>query len=239
MDSNSIQDRIGSASISLNKSVVAGELINFTITYTAGFFGIDDSGSIKICTRFATDMGKPQFTAPDKPNYVSIVASNGATLEYRFDPKDNIRPWDKTIYIKIVKGFFREGDQLLVHYGDPIGGSSGMRMQTFCEDTFELKVLVDAFATYQYVEIPESPVLNIVPGAAKKWVMQLPTMRRVDEQFRLQLKAEDRWGNPTTKTDAEFQLTSNLPVYGLPQEIKLSPHTVSYTHLTLPTKRIV
>ena len=224
MNSNSIQDRIGSASISLNKSVVAGELINFTITYTAGFFGIDDSGSIKICTRFATDMGKPQFTAPDKPNYVSIVASNGATLEYRFDPKDNIRPWDKTIYIKIVKGFFREGDQLLVHYGDPIGGSSGMRMQTFCEDTFELKVLVDAFATYQYVEIPESPVLNIVPGAAKKWVMQLPTMRRVDEQFRLQLKAEDRWGNPTTKTDAEFQLTSNLPVYGLPQEIKLSPH---------------
>ena len=115
MNSNSIQDRIGSASISLNKSVVAGELINFTITYTAGFFGIDDSGSIKICTRFATDMGKPQFTAPDKPNYVSIVASNGATLEYRFDPKDNIRPWDKTIYIKIVKGFFREGAQLLVH----------------------------------------------------------------------------------------------------------------------------
>ena len=68
-----------------------------------------------------------------------------------------------------------------------------MRMQTFCEDTFELKVLVDAFATYQYVEIPESPVLNIVPGAANKWVMQLPTMRRVDEQFRLQLKAEDSW----------------------------------------------
>ena len=224
MNSNSIQSRIGSAIISRSESVVAGELINFTITYTAGYFGIDDSGSIKICTRFATDMGRPQFTSPDQPNYVSIVASNGATLEYRFDTKDNIRPWDKTIYIKIVKGFFREGDKLLVHYGDPIGGCSGMRMQTFCEDTFELKVLVDAFATYQYVEIPESPVLNIVPGPATKWVMQLPTMRRVDEQFRLQLKAEDHWGNPTTKTVVEFQLTSNLPVYGLPQEIKLSPH---------------
>jgi len=219
MNSNSIQSRIGSATISRSESVVAGELINFTITYTAGYFGIDDSGSIKICTRFATDMGRPQFTAPEQPNYVSIVASNGATLEYRFDPKDNIRPWDKTIYIKIVKGFFREGDQLLVHYGDPIGGCSGMRMQTFCEDTFELKVLVDAFATYQYVEIPESPVLNIVPGPETKWVMQLPTMRRVNEPFRLQLKAEDRWGNPTDKTDASFKLTSNLPVKGLPQEI--------------------
>ena len=219
MNSNSIQSRIGSATISRTESVVAGELINFTITYTAGYFGIDDSGSIKICTRFATDMGRPQFTAPEQPNYVSIVASNGATLEYRFDPKDNIRPWDKTIYIKIVKGFFREGDQLLVHYGDPIGGCSGMRMQTFCEDTFELKVLVDAFATYQYVEISDSPVLNIVPGPATKWVMQLPTMRRVNEPFRLLLKAEDRWGNPTDKTDASFKLTSNLPVKGLPQEI--------------------
>ena len=106
MNSNSIQSRIGSAGISRTESVVAGQSVNFTITYTAGYFGIDDSGSIKICTRFATDMGRPQFTAPELPNYISIVASNGATLEYRFDPKDNIRPWDKTIYIKIVKGFF-------------------------------------------------------------------------------------------------------------------------------------
>ncbi|MDP6432372.1 MAG: DUF3604 domain-containing protein [SAR324 cluster bacterium] len=222
MNSNSIQNRIGSAGISLTESVVAGEPVSFTITYTAGYFGIDDSGSIKICTRFATDMGRPQFTAPEQPNYVSITASNGATLEYRFDPKDNIRPWDKTIYIKIVKGFFREGDQLLVHYGDPIGGSTGIRMQTFCEETFELKVLVDAFATYQYIEVPESPALKIVPGPATKWVAQIPTMRRVNEAFRLLLKAEDRWGNSTYKTDARFRLTSNLTVNGLPQEINLS-----------------
>ena len=222
MNSNSIQNRIGSAGISLTESVVAGEPVSFTITYTAGYFGIDDSGSIKICTRFATDMGRPQFTAPEQPNYVSITASNGATLEYRFDPKDNIRPWDKTIYIKIVKGFFREGDQLLVHYGDPIGGSTGIRMQTFCEETFELKVLVDAFATYQYIEVPESPALKIVPGPATKWVAQIPTMRRGNEAFRLLLKAEDRWGNSTYKTDARFRLTSNLTVNGLPQEINLS-----------------
>ena len=75
MNLNSIQDRIGSASISLTESVVAGESINFTITYTAGYFGIDDTGGIKICTRFATDMGRPQFTAPDQPNYVSIAVS--------------------------------------------------------------------------------------------------------------------------------------------------------------------
>ncbi len=217
------KEKIGSAAISFTEPVVAGESINFTITYTAGYFGIDDTGSIKICTRFASDMARPQFTAPDQPNYVSISASNGATLEYRFDPKGNIRPWDKTLYIKIVKGFFREGDRLLIHYGDPGGGCPGMRMQTFCEETFEFKVLVDAFATYEYIEVPESPVLHIVPGEVAKWKVQLPTMRRVDEPFRLHLKAEDRWGNPTDQTDVcRFQLFPTQPVNGLPREITVT-----------------
>src|SRR5687768_15009965 len=106
--------RIGTATMSRTEPVIAGDFVHFTITYTAGYFGIDDTGSIKICTRFATDMARPQFTHPAQPNYVSIEASNGATLEYRFDQKANVRPWDKTLYIKIVKGFFREGDQLTV-----------------------------------------------------------------------------------------------------------------------------
>ena len=237
MNLNSIQDRIGSASISLTESVVAGESINFTITYTAGYFGIDDTGSIKICTRFATDMGRPQFTAPDQPNYVSIVASNGATLDYRFDPKANIRPWDKTLYIKVVKGFFREGDQLLVHYGDPISGCPGMRMQTFCEETFEFKVLVDAFATCQYIEVQESPVLSIVPGAVAKWKAQLPTMRRVNESFRLLLKAEDRWGNPADQTDFRLRFSPTQSVNGLPCEtidVSLKDGVLFFEGLSVP-----
>ncbi len=106
-------------------------------------------------------------------HYVSIQASNGATLEYRFDPKNNVRPWDKTLYIKVVKGFFREGDQLIVNYGDPQQGCPGIRMQTFCEDSFEFKVLVDAFATYDYVELPKSPELRIVPGFVTNWIAQI------------------------------------------------------------------
>jgi len=219
---NSIQDNIGSAAISLNQSVVAGDSKNFTITYTAGFFGIDDTGSIKICTRFATDMGKPQFTSPDQPNYVSIAASNGATLEYRFDPKANVRPWDKTLYIKIVKGFFREGDQLIINYGDPKGGCPGMRMQTFCEETFEFKILVDAFATYKYIEVPKSPVINIVPGPTAKWIVTLPTMRQIEEPFKVQIKSEDRWGNPTDKSEQNLIINPNLPINGLPKNIKFS-----------------
>ena len=225
MRANPLQERIGTADISRTEPVVAGSFANFTLTYTAGYFGIDDTGSVKICTRFATDMGRLQFTAPEQPNYVSIVASNGATLEYRYDVKGNVRPWDKTLYIKVVKGFFREGEQLIVHFGDPSGGCPGVRMQTFCEETFELKVLVDAIATCTYLEVPNSPVLRIVPGPAAVWKAQLPTMRRVGEPFRLLLKAEDRWGNPTDQVQARLRLASSLPMAGLPEEVALSPHS--------------
>ena len=220
-----LQQRIGTVELSRTESVVAGSFVDFKITYTAGYFGIDDTGGIKICTRFATDMGRPQFTAPEQPNYVSVVASNGATLECRYDVKDNVRPWGKTLLIKVVQGFLREGDQLIVHFGDPRGGSPGIRMQTFCEDTFELKVLVDPIATYEHTEGPGSPILRIISGPAACWKAPLPTLRRVGEPFRMLLKAEDAWGNPTHHVNSRFRLTSTLPITGLPAEVTCMPET--------------
>ncbi len=80
MNLKSIQDRMSSTSISLKKPNSAPDLINFIITYKAGFFGIDDTVSIKIYTRFATGMWHPQFTNPEKFNYLSIKPSNDSIL---------------------------------------------------------------------------------------------------------------------------------------------------------------
>ena len=158
--------RMGTATIDPRGHFEAGSFQSFTLTYTAGYFGIDDTGSIKIVHRFASDMGKPQFDDPTAPNYVTAEASNGAVLDVRYDGKMNIRPWDKTLYIKVVRGFLREGDRIVVRFGDPRLGSPGMRMQTFCESTFEFRVLVDAIATYNYVELPVQPEIAVVPRAA-------------------------------------------------------------------------
>ena len=70
--------------------------------------------------RFAGDMGKPQFDDPTAANYVTVEASNAAVRHVEYDMKRNIRPWDKTIYIKVVRGFLREGDQITVNFGDPL-----------------------------------------------------------------------------------------------------------------------
>ncbi len=221
--SNYQRTRIGHAVIEPSIPLIAGHFSEFELIYTAGYFGIDDSGSLKIVWRFACDMAKPQFDDPKASNYVSIAASNGAVLDYRFDLKNNIRPWGKTLYVKIINGYFKEGDQLRIRFGDRRGGSPGLRVQTFCEDTFEMKVLVDAFATYDYVELPQSPSFQIVPGKAVRFQAIMPTRRMPGETFSLHLKAEDRWGNPTAPDHRKVGLDANMPVENLPRAIVWPP----------------
>ena len=215
--------RMGSATIDPTGRFEAGSFQSFTLTYTAGYFGIDDTGSIKIVHRFASDMGKPQFDDPAAPNYVTAEASNGAVLDLRYDGKMNIRPWDKTLYIKVVRGFLREGDRIVVRFGDPRQGSPGMRLQTFCESTFEFRVLVDAIATYNYVELPVQPEIAIVPAPPVRWKAILPTERAAGERFRLCLKGEDAWGNPSDQCDLRATLRATAEVVGLPETVRFTP----------------
>ncbi|MDH3472609.1 MAG: hypothetical protein OEM59_02860, partial [Rhodospirillales bacterium] len=50
-----LPERMGSAVVEPSGAVEAGSYRSFTLTYTAGFFGIDDTGSIKVAHRFASD----------------------------------------------------------------------------------------------------------------------------------------------------------------------------------------
>ena len=211
-----LPERMGTATLSPAEPVEAGSFQSFTLVYTAGYFGIDDTGSIKIVQRFAGDMGRPQWSDPKAPNYTTVEASNGAVLDVRYDPKMNIRPWDKTLFIRVVRGFLNEGDTITVRFGDRRQGSPGMRMQTFVESTFEFRVLADPFATYNYVELPKQPTVPVVAGPAVLWKAVLPTLRQCGESFRLGFKGEDKWGNPSDQVEGAFALRANLAVAGLP-----------------------
>ena len=162
-------DLLGSAEVTPAGAFEAGGTVSFTLTYTAGLHGIDDSGSLKIVSRFASDQTRPQFEDPAGFNYTTVEASNNAVLQVRYDPKGNVRPWDRTLYIKVVRGFLREGDRITVRFGDTRAGSPGMRLQTFCEETFEFRVLVDPIATSSYQPLPDQPTIAIVPGPPETW----------------------------------------------------------------------
>lgn len=154
---------LGMATLDKSDGFEAGSYQSFTLTYTAGRFGIDDSGSLRIVCRFATDQSDPQFTDDTAPNFCVVDASNNAILKTHFDPKGNIRPWDRTLQIMIVNGFMDEGDTITVRFGVTDQGSPGMRLQTFCENRFAFRVLVDPIATYNFQTLPDQPAIRIIP----------------------------------------------------------------------------
>ncbi|MGH6917634.1 MAG: DUF3604 domain-containing protein [Geminicoccaceae bacterium] len=213
-----MQSEIGHAEIEPRHPLQAGSHVELTITYTAGRFGIDDTGAIKISWRTASDAAKPQLTDPKAPNYTTAFATNGAALELEYN-RNNIRPWVNTLFIRVGRGFLREGEKIVVRLGDRRHGSPGYRLQTAREKPFWFKIFVDAFSTYDFVELPDSPTLELVPGPVVRWKAILPTLARTGQPFRLAVVGEDRWGNPSEKADARLRLVAERPVEGLPETL--------------------
>jgi hypothetical protein len=167
-------------------------------------------------------MSKPQFDKPQAANYTTVEASNGATLEVWYD-RLNIRPYANTLLIRVGRGYLRCGDTLTIRFGDRRQGSPGYRLQTNVEAGVELRTAIDAFATYEFCELPVQPAFDLVPGAAARWNAILPSLAVAGEPFRLALVAEDLWGNPTANADCTLTLVPSRPLRGLPERVAIRP----------------
>lgn len=212
--------QMGSIKLLTPGPFVAGSHAELVLVYTAGTFGIDDTGMVKLSWRTTSDLGKPQFNKPEAPNFATVEASNGAKLEVRFD-RVNIRPYANTLVIRVGRGYLRNGDTLTIRLGDRRQGSPGLRLQTNVENKVELRTSVDAFATYEFCELPEQPAFDLVAGPAVQWKAIVPSLAVTGEPFRLAIVAEDIWGNPTEDASATLALRSSLPLLGLPESVTI------------------
>ena len=213
----------GSVTLSPEGAFEARSLQTFTLTYRAGRFGLDDTGSIKVVHRYSNDWGRLQTEDPADFNYVTASASNGSRLQLVYENGGEQRPWYRSLTIHVKGDGLYEGDSISVIFGDRSGGSPGLKLQTFCESGFVFKLLADVCATGHYIPVPDMPAIAIVPGAATAWKAVLPSLRQAGESFRLGIKAEDLWGNPTGQARADLHLESNLEVEGLPATISYGP----------------
>src|SRR5450631_2778198 len=215
-----LPEQMGRIKLSPAGPFIAGAHVELTLVYTAGTFGIDDTGMIKISWRTTSDMSKPQFDKPQAANFTTVEASNGARLEVWFD-RLNVRPFANTLLIRVGRGYLRAGDTLTVRLGDRRQDSPGFRLQTNVEANVALKTSVDAFATYEFCELPVQPAFDLVPGPAASWKAILPSLALIGEPFRLAVVAEDKWGNPTADAVGHFELVSSQPVRGLPARLEI------------------
>jgi len=212
----------GSATLSPEGAFEARSLHSFELTYTCGRYGLDDTGSIRIVFRFTADGGALQMDNPAALNYVTATSSNGVPLTLRFDVNGHQRPWYQALTITITRGYLREGDSITVVYGDTRHGSPGLRLQSLCETAFTWRVFADVCATGHYVPIVHSPSIRIVPGPPAVWKAVLPSLRRPGEPFRLGIKAEDSYGNPSDQVDAEIRLRPSTAIEGLPETCRFA-----------------
>jgi hypothetical protein len=215
-----LPEHMGSIVLRPEGPFVAGSHAELTLTYTAGKFGIDDTGMVKISWRTTSDMSKPQFDKPAAAGFTTVEASNGAKLEVWFD-RLNIRPYANTLLIRVGRGYLRSGDTLTIRLGDRRQGSPGFRLQTNVEERVELRTSVDAFATYEFTELPEQPSFSLVPGRAASWKAIWPSLAVVGEPFRLALVPEDMWGNPTTDVERTLTLLPSRLIRGLPATVTI------------------
>ena len=193
-------------------------LQTFTLVYTVGAYGLDDTGAIKIVQRWTGDQGTVQFEDPVALNYVTAKASNGVELALYAEPYPHQRPWYNGLRITVEQGFMRPGDTITVVYGDRTGGSPGYRLQTFCESAFEFKVLADPCATGVFLPV-DTAAIEIVSGPVERWVLTAPTLRRTGTPFSLGIRGEDRWGNACGAINETLTLEASGPVDNMPGRI--------------------
>ncbi|MEM1047914.1 MAG: DUF3604 domain-containing protein [Pseudomonadota bacterium] len=230
----------GTAELSPLGSVEVRSFQTFTLVYTVGKIGLDDTGGIRVAFRFISDAGKPQMQNPKAANYVSATCSGSGTISLSFSAGGQ-RPWNGILTAHLHGGYLSEGDTITIVFGDTRHGSPGMLMQTFMEEGYEFRVMADVQATGNFLPLDKQFSIPVVAGPAAVWKAVLPSLRRPGERFHLGLKAEDVWGNPTSQASGRIRLEPSLPVTGLPLEFDYVPddRALSLENLSCDTEGVL
>jgi len=175
--------------------ITAGSYGTWRLIYTAGKYGLDNTGMLLVCWRFAWDWGRPQTTDPSGENFLTAQTDSGADLRVAYKFKGYVRPWYHAVQVEVLNGEVRPGEHIILTFGDTSQGSPGQRAPTAL-GRCEWKVLVDCFQTRRFVPLDSHPVLEVVSGEAERLVAVLPSDAVKGEETWLLVRVEDAWGNP-------------------------------------------
>lgn len=189
---------IGIVSLEPRTPVAVGTLGTWVFRYVAGPYGVDDGGALKFLLPIPSDRGVPQFTDSRAAEYVTVSNSGSATVSPRWVTKAHNRPWVKGIQVDVSNGALAPGDIVELVWGDPVGGGPGASMQSYVEEASPVRVMVDAFATNVYVDVPGEVTLDVVPGPAATLVATAKSSPRDQSSLRVAIRAVDRYGNVAT-----------------------------------------
>ena len=103
----------GHASLDPQGEFEARSVQTFTLTYTVGRYGIDDTGSIRVVFRFMGDWDDLQTTNPSGYNYVTASTNTNSRLSLAYAKTGHQRPWFRSLTVRLHGGYLKEGDTIL------------------------------------------------------------------------------------------------------------------------------
>ncbi len=216
---------LGSAKISPDTPVSAGDFVTWTLTYTAGQYGIDDGASLLIAVRQMCDWGEPQLDEPTAPNYVTARTTANANLQLAWNRRAYRRPWRQALTVRVQDGHVGPGDTIAVTLGDRSAGSPGLRVQTFVEADFSIRVLLDTTGSHQF-DVVGDLIVPVESGPAVGLALISPSAAVVGRSTWMHLRAHDAWGNVATGYDGVVEFSSGSDAPGtavLPERFRFSP----------------
>lgn len=222
---------MGTVTLSPETDVTAGEFSTWTITFTAGEYGIDDGGTMVIAWKSVSDWDTPQFDEPDMPGYTTVSTTGQCRVSGRY--AKFVRSFGNSILIDVKGGYIKKGDQIKVVLGDTSQGSLGMRAQSFCEREHEFRVFLDPCGTARYEEMPQRLKVKIVPSCHHEIQAVVPGTVSVGEPFEIALRALDEFGNPTGRYSGSIDLeVPGVKTEGIPAQVEFPEGTQGVIRLT-------
>lgn len=187
------EEYLGNVCMTPIDHVTAGMVGSWTIVYTVGKYGIDDTGSIKIVWRNPSDWGMPQFSDPTAMGFTTVQVCGSAKVSMELETFE--RPFNNSILLRVYDGFLREGDTITVTMGDQRQGSPGIRAQTFCEEEHEFRVYVDPYGSRRYRRLPKDICFPILCREANEIQVVTPSYIGGDGKTETLIRAIDYYGN--------------------------------------------
>ena len=221
---------LGHAHLTPTNPVVVRSHQSFTLTYTVGRLGIDDTGGIRIAWRTVGDTGRLQMTDPKAANYVTAESNGQGRLELNYARMGGQRPWGEILTITQRGGYLKPGDVITIRLGDQRYGSPGLLIQTFAEAGRDFRVMADVQATGNFTPLPDTQLtVPVIADAPATWKIVTASQRRPGEPFTLGIKAEDIWGNPALPKKTRIRFRCLQTVKNLPEYVEFDGNTTALT----------
>ena len=191
--SNGVQDsnKWGALELVSVPVIEAGELASISLRYVSGSMGLAPGGYIEIDTDSDSDWAWPQTQTPSADGYLKVVAPEGRAVSVH-------TPDHKSMIIALQSGEMQQGESIDIILGDRRGGGGGLRSQTFYDPrrNFLCEVYPTGGGTHGAAT---KATLEIAGGNIDSLSAIAPSDIELGSPFALQLKANDRWGNPAQK----------------------------------------